>query len=172
MTVRTVLTAEGRFDVSGAAYRPEGEFEINGTLVEPAAHPTLIEAATAAILCNDADLRDADGMWTVQGDPMEGALVSLGVKAGHDAALLRKQLPRTDEIPFDTQHQFMATLHHSHEDGTSFAYIKGLRSASLPCAAGNAGIPAINLSTETFGVGRPTPSRARAGACWPSRSKT
>ena len=56
---------------------------------------------------------------------MEGALVSFGVKAGHDAALLRKQLPRTDEIPFDTQHQFMATLHHGHEDGTAFAYIKG-----------------------------------------------
>ncbi|MGH6802766.1 MAG: cation-transporting P-type ATPase [Methyloceanibacter sp.] len=125
MMVRTVLTAEGQFDVSGAGYRPEGEFELNGRLVEPADHPTLIESARAAILCNDAELRHADGMWTVRGDPMEGALVSLGVKAGHDAGLLRKQLPRTDEIPFDTQHQFMATLHHSHEDGTSFAYIKG-----------------------------------------------
>ena len=51
--------------------------------------------------------------------------MSLGVKAGYDRELLRKQLPRTDEIPFDTQHQFMATLHHSHEDGTAFAYIKG-----------------------------------------------
>ena len=125
MTVRTALTTEGRFEVSGAGYRPEGEFEFNGKPVEPAAHPTLMEAARAAILCNDAELRHADGTWTVQGDPMEGALVSLGVKAGHDAGLLRKQLPRTDEIPFDTQHQFMATLHHSHEDGTSFAYIKG-----------------------------------------------
>ena len=125
MTVRTALTTEGRFEVSGAGYRPEGEFELDGKPVEAAAHPTLMDAARAALLCNDAELRKVEGIWTVQGDPMEGALVTLGVKAGHDAGLLRKQLPRTDEIPFDTQHQFMATLHHSHEDGTAFAYIKG-----------------------------------------------
>jgi len=125
MTVRTVLTTEGQFDVSGVGYRPEGAFDLGGIPVEPAAHPTLLEAAKAALLCNDAELRHAGGTWTVHGDPMEGALVSLGVKAGYDTALLRKQLPRTDEIPFDTQHQFMATLHHSHEDGSAFAYIKG-----------------------------------------------
>ena len=125
MTVRTVLTTEGRFEVSGAGYHPEGTFELDGRPVEPTAHATLVEAARAAILCNDADLRKADGTWAVQGDPMEGALVSLGMKSGQNALLLRKQLPRTDEIPFDTQHQFMATLHHSHEDGTAFAYIKG-----------------------------------------------
>jgi magnesium-transporting ATPase (P-type) len=84
-----------------------------------------MEIARAAILCNDADLRQSEGRWSVQGDPMEGALVSLGIKVGYGADLLRKQIPRTDEIPFDTQHQFMATLHHSHEDGMTFAYIKG-----------------------------------------------
>jgi magnesium-transporting ATPase (P-type) len=125
MTVRTVLTTDGRFEVSGAGYRPEGEFELGGRPIDPAAYSALLEAAKAAILCNDAELCKTDTTWTVQGDPMEGALVSFGVKAGHDAALLRKQLPRTDEIPFDTQHQFMATLHHGHEDGTAFAYIKG-----------------------------------------------
>jgi magnesium-transporting ATPase (P-type) len=124
MTVRTVVTAGKPFDVSGVGYRPEGGFEANGHLVEPAEDATLQEVARVAILCNDAELRQADGAWRVEGDPMEGALVSLGVKAGHDAALLRKQLPRTDEIPFDTQHRFMATLHHSH-DGKAFAYIKG-----------------------------------------------
>jgi magnesium-transporting ATPase (P-type) len=125
MTVRAVVTTEGQFDVSGAGYRPEGEFEFAGRLADLAEHPVLVEAGEAAILCNDAELRQSGGTWAVHGDPMEGALVSFGVKAGHDAELLRKQLPRTDEIPFDTQHQFMATLHHSHENGIAFAYIKG-----------------------------------------------
>ena len=125
MTVRSVLTAEGQFEVSGAGYRPEGAFELNGVVVDPAHHPALGELTRAAILCNDAELRESGGAWAVHGDPMEGALVSLGLKAGYDQELLRKQLPRTDEIPFDTQHQFMATLHHSHEHGTAFAYIKG-----------------------------------------------
>jgi len=125
MTVRTVLTSEGRFEVSGGGYRPEGAFELKGLVVDPACHPALGELTRSAILCNDAELRESGGAWAVHGDPMEGALVSLGVKAGYDQELLRKQLPRTDEIPFDAQHQFMATLHHSHEDGTTFAFIKG-----------------------------------------------
>ncbi len=125
MTVRTVLTADGQLEVSGAGYRPEGAFELNQAMVDPAHHPVLAELTKAAILCNDAELRESGGAWSVHGDPMEGALVSLGVKAGYDQDLLRKQLPRTDEIPFDTQHQFMATLHHGHEDGTALAYIKG-----------------------------------------------
>jgi magnesium-transporting ATPase (P-type) len=125
MAVRDVLTREGRFEVSGSGYRPEGEFAFDGALVDPAGYPVLTEAARAAILCNDADVRITDGDWAVQGDPMEGALVSFGIKAGYDAGLIRKQLPRTDEIPFDTEHQFMATLHHSHEGGSALAYIKG-----------------------------------------------
>jgi magnesium-transporting ATPase (P-type) len=140
MTVGTVITTEGRFEVSGAGYRPEGVFELDGVTVEPARHPSLNEAARAAILCTDAELTTSAGAWMVQGDPMEGALVSLGVKAGYDAALLRKQLPRTDEIPFDTQHQFMATLHHSHEDGTAFAYIKGAPERLLAMCSRQRGI--------------------------------
>ncbi len=125
MMVRTVLTAEGQFDVSGSGYDPAGDVRLSGHAIQAARYPTLIEAARAAILCNDADLRQSEDDWRVHGDPMEGALVSLGMKLGFDAELLRKQLPRTDEIPFDTEHKFMATLHHSHEDGATFALIKG-----------------------------------------------
>ncbi|HSD91913.1 MAG TPA: cation-transporting P-type ATPase [Methyloceanibacter sp.] len=125
MTVRAVLTADGRFEVSGSGYRPEGTLELDGRVIDAAEHPVLLEAARAAILCNDAELRSSDGTWVVNGDSMEGALVSFGIKAGHDAELLRKQVPRTDEIPFGTQHKFMATLHHGHLDGAAFAYIKG-----------------------------------------------
>ncbi|HSK29208.1 MAG TPA: HAD-IC family P-type ATPase, partial [Candidatus Limnocylindria bacterium] len=57
-------------------------------------------------------------------DPMEGALLSLALKADFDPKNLRKQFPRTDEIPFDAEHRFMATLHHSHENG-AVAYVKG-----------------------------------------------
>ncbi|MGA7456948.1 MAG: HAD-IC family P-type ATPase [Methyloceanibacter sp.] len=124
MTVRTVVTAGQQFDVLGVGYRPEGGFDADGRSIDPGEQAVLLEAARAAILCNDAELRRADHTWIVDGDPMEGALLSFGVKGGYDSALLRKQFPRTDEIPFDTQHQFMATLHHSHEGG-AFAFIKG-----------------------------------------------
>ena len=124
MTVRAVVTATGEYEVTGVGYRPEGGFRRDEEDIDPTADPTLAEAARAALLCNDAELRMIDGTWVIDGDPMEGALVSLAVKAGCDPALLRKQLPRDDEIPFDTAHRFMATLHHSHDDGV-VAYLKG-----------------------------------------------
>ncbi|WP_069443153.1 HAD-IC family P-type ATPase [Methyloceanibacter stevinii] len=125
MTVRSVVTPEGVLDVSGVGYRPQGGFTDNGAPVQPGSNTALTEAARAAILCNDAELQHSDDDWSAHGDPMEGALVCFGMKAGFDPALLRKQLPRTDEIPFDTEHRFMATLHHGHEDGSAIAYIKG-----------------------------------------------
>ncbi|PWB66017.1 MAG: carbonate dehydratase [Bradyrhizobiaceae bacterium] len=124
MMVQTAVAASGAAEVTGAGYEPRGEFQRDGRDFDVAADPVYSELARAALLCNDATLRQADAGWIVDGDPMEGALVSLAVKAGHDAELTRKQFPRTDEIPFDSRHRFMATLHHGHQDGT-VAYVKG-----------------------------------------------
>ena len=53
----------------------------------------------------------------VDGDPMEGALLALAVKAGLDPEHVCARLPRLDEIPFDAQHRFMATLHRGRDGG-------------------------------------------------------
>ena len=91
-----------------------------------------MELLRAGLLCNDAELRQVDGDWCADGDPMEAALVALAMKAGLDPALLRKQLPRADEIPFDALHRFMATLHHSHDGGPS-SLSRVRPSACWPC---------------------------------------
>jgi magnesium-transporting ATPase (P-type) len=124
MTVTKVVTAERSYDVGGVGYSPKGGFSIEGREVDPGADPNLMRLARAALLCNDASLREVDGAWAVDGDPMEGALVALGTKAGFDRERLAKELPRLDEIPFDAAHRYMATLHHSH-DGSAFACVKG-----------------------------------------------
>jgi magnesium-transporting ATPase (P-type) len=124
MTVRSVATARGIFAVDGVGYEPVGAVRLGAADIDPAVHPTLCELVRAGLLCNDAELHQTEGGWRVEGDPMEGALVSLAIKAGEDPGELRKRLPRTDEIPFDAQHRFMATLHHSHED-SAFLYLKG-----------------------------------------------
>ena len=124
MTATDVLAGDGRWRVGGAGYAPEGDFEADGRVPEPLADPALAALLGAAVLCNDADLRLDGTSWVVDGDPMEGALVVLGAKAGIDPARLRGQAPRNDEIPFDARHRFMATLHHTHEDG-SLILLKG-----------------------------------------------
>ena len=35
----------------------------------------MIETLKAGLLCNDSQLVEAEGRWTVQGDPTEGALL-------------------------------------------------------------------------------------------------
>ena len=116
MTAETVFTASGVFAATGAGYEPRGALLLDGVATEPSAHPALGEIALAAVLCNDASLRQADSDWIVDGDPMEGALIALGIKAGVDAEAARRDFPRLAEIPFDARHRFMATLNRAGAD--------------------------------------------------------
>ena len=128
MTVQTVAIAEHLFEVSGVGYDPHGAFSLPGrdaAAVDPEGHPLLKAVIRAAVLCNETTLRRAEnGAWVVDGDPTEGALLTAGIKAGLDLEFEREASPRTDTIPFESEHRSMATLHHDHE-GRAFIYVKG-----------------------------------------------
>ncbi|MBI4005266.1 MAG: cation-transporting P-type ATPase [Gammaproteobacteria bacterium] len=124
MTVKCLATADHFIEVGGAGYTPHGTFTIDGKLVDIAEDEELRELGRAAIFCNDALLEYKDGEWVLHGDPTEGALVVTSMKMGLDPQFERKQYPRVDEIPFESDHRFMATLHHDHA-GHSFVYLKG-----------------------------------------------
>lgn len=124
MTVASVATARRLFGVTGTGYGPHGGITLDGREVALSAHPLLRDLARGAILCNDAEVAEIAGQWVVTGDPMEGALVSFGWKAGHEPRALRDANPQTDAIPFDAQHRFMATLHHDHT-GSAAIHVKG-----------------------------------------------
>lgn len=124
MTVQTIRTKDKLVRVTGTGYAPEGEFTCDGQRLDPLADPALEELVQAGLLCNDAELRHGAHGWTVDGDPMEGALLTLARKAGLDPMTLRKDLARQDEIPFDSRHRFMATLHAA-VDGTRLVVLKG-----------------------------------------------
>jgi magnesium-transporting ATPase (P-type) len=121
MTVQSVVTAAGLFEVTGGGYDPHGSFLSDGREIELV---DISELARASLLCNDAELHERQGEWVLQGDPTEGALLTLGIKAGLDPSFEREMWLRGDVIPFESQHRFMATLHHDHA-GHGFAYIKG-----------------------------------------------
>lgn len=116
MMVVSVATPDHRFTVQGEGYAPEGAVLLDDKpLAGNHDYPVLSELCRAAALCNDAQLHQRNGDWQVEGDPMEGALLSLTGKAGMDAAELLRQWQRSDAIPFDSNHRFMATLYHDHE---------------------------------------------------------
>jgi len=124
MTVQTIATGAGVCEVSGVGYDPHGAFNLDDRDIAPEEFPLLREVAQAALLCNDATLFEVNGQWQMQGDPTEGALVTLALKAGLEHDYCQTQYPRIDAIPFESQHRFMATLHHDHA-GHSFIYLKG-----------------------------------------------
>ncbi len=124
MTVRAIATSNNLFELSGTGYDPHGVISMAGKDILPEERPFLQELLRAAVLCNDASLEKNNSEWLVHGDPMEGALLVAGLKAGLDIEADGKQYPRTDLIPFESEHRFMATLHHSHS-GDAFIYLKG-----------------------------------------------
>ena len=124
MMVASVLTHQHLFALEGTGYKPKGALKLNEDQVAPAEHTVLQELARAAALCNDASLREREGVWTVEGDPMEGALLAFAEKMDVDAHQEQAVYTRTDAIPFDARHRFMATLNHDHE-GHAFVFVKG-----------------------------------------------
>jgi magnesium-transporting ATPase (P-type) len=125
MTVVQAMLPDYDLEVGGVGYTPEGGFKREGSPLEAEKDSALQEIALCALLCNDARLKhDGDTGWQLVGDPTEGALLSLAYKAGLDHVGITESLPRIDEIPFESEHRFMATLHHDHE-GRAFMLLKG-----------------------------------------------
>ena len=85
----------------------------------------------AGVLGNDARLDQVDGQWRMEGDPTEAALTTAAHKAGLDPESLRAEWPRLDLLAFESQHQYMATLHVRASDGARRIYIKGSAEAIL-----------------------------------------
>ena len=124
MTVREVFVDDRTVEVTGSGYGPEGEFVIGGKLIEPSKDETLSLALKIATLANDAVLERSDGGYRIVGDPTEGALLTLGLKAGLDRGQLKQEHPRIAELPFQSESRYLATLHRT-LDGTGIAYVEG-----------------------------------------------
>jgi len=124
MTAQSICTLEGCFAVSGVGYEPDGQIRHNEQEATQENSADLYSLLQAGLLCNDAVLQQESQGWTTQGDPTEIALLTLAYKAGFDSAQCAQRFPREDAIPFESEHKFMATLHH---DGLShhFIYVKG-----------------------------------------------
>ena len=116
MTVRTVVTASGRVDLSGTGYIPEGELQQDGRGVDDAAlRAEVVRVLRAVDRANNAALQQQDGRWTIQGDPTEGALIVAARKVGLTAEHLERRFARVGEIPFSSERKLMTTVHQDAE---------------------------------------------------------
>lgn len=122
MTVQEIVSADQTHQVSGVGYSFEGSIqEASG---DGSGFVALKECLTAGLLCNDSRVVERQGLFQVEGDPTEGALIVSAHKGKHLFPEGLPQFPRKDSIPFESEYQYMATFH-TMQNGEGIIYVKG-----------------------------------------------
>lgn len=123
MTVKKVYSDGKYYDVTGTGYEPEGQILNKGNELTHDELNNLKALLYACILNNDANLLENNNVYTIMGDPTEGALITFAGKAGFLEDEVEAEQPRIDEIPFDSDRKMMSTFHEV--DNRVIQYTKG-----------------------------------------------
>lgn len=123
MVVQQVKTLDTEYQVTGEGYAPFGSILAHAQVVQVENSAVLKALLVASALCNDAKLNHTGSLWTILGDPTEGALLALAGKGGFNADQLNQQCDRIAEIPFTSERKRMSVVVQSHapESSESFA---------------------------------------------------
>lgn len=131
MTVVSVYTPQKTYEVTGKGYEPEGEYLFKDETIDPKAEKDLSFLLKIGALNNDARLeknteKGYEDTWKLLGDPTEGSLTVATMKAGYYISELKEEIPRVQEIPFDSDRKRMTTFHPNPEkEGQYHAFVKG-----------------------------------------------
>lgn len=129
MAVTRLVLSDAVLHVDGEGYSPSGT--IFDHCKKPIAiNSLLIDVGCTASLCNDAELRNTEQGWRVEGDPMEGALLAFAAKIMTESGASCSSWERLDVVPFDPTHRYMAVLCQS-GSGKMATFVKGAPEAVL-----------------------------------------
>jgi Ca2+-transporting ATPase len=147
MTVRVVMTAAGRADLTGTGYEPKGELRVAGRPLADRLHRIEVERALAAgFLANNATLDERGGQWVVIGDPTEGALKAAALKIGLSPNRMQRRFARVGEIPFSSERKMMSTAHLDERRAGMVLFSKGAPDVLLArCSSLRAGDKEVPL---------------------------
>ncbi|MBI2103142.1 cation-transporting P-type ATPase [Candidatus Woesearchaeota archaeon] len=110
MTVRHIVFAGKKIEVSGVGYEVAGRFLLGQKEINPLHDPLLAALLKTAVLCNDSRIERTgeDHIYRGSGTPTEIALLILAAKAGIFKEDL--SLSRREEIPFSSERKMMSIL--------------------------------------------------------------
>lgn len=120
MMVTQIYTDNKLYEVSGKGYEPTGEFTYREKVRNLEQEKSLLQILTFGMLVNQADVKEINGTYCLDGDPTEGALIVAAQKAGLDKAQLLKKYTIIKEFPFDSSRKMMSVLV---EDDTNRKFI-------------------------------------------------
>ena len=146
MTVQTVSSGGISYSVSGTGYGFDGTVRSHDD--DEGDNRALGECFRAGLLCNDANIYQKDERSGVEGDPTEGALIVSARKYGLHPDREYAEFKRIDELPFESEWQYMATLHENNE--SRVVYLKGAVEKVLECCMDSmsASGESVSLNTE------------------------
>ncbi len=125
MTICRIRTASGEAELTGVGYRPEGHVLHNGQEVrDPALLQEVRMVLAGGSFANNAQLREHDGDWEIQGDPTEAAFLVAARKLEGVPERVG-EFERRGEIPFTSERKLMSALARHREVGTLSLVTKG-----------------------------------------------
>jgi P-type Ca2+ transporter type 2C len=132
MVAERVWTPGGAYVVEAHGYEPSGSLRLDRgpTPGDSGSTRELDRLLRDVMLCNDARLVHDDAGWSVVGDPLEGALLTLARKGSHAESERDRDWMRVDEEPFDHLTRRMTTVHRD-RDGAWLTVCKGAPEAVL-----------------------------------------
>ncbi len=148
MTVTDIYTPrDGAFKVTGQGYVPDGEFFQNSEKIEKI--PNSLELILAGgYLCNESYLIQKENGYTIKGDPTEGALIVAALKSKLNERAMNKAYPRLDILPFESDRQYMATLHKINDVNENQIFLKGSLEKVLKLCDGQDNDSIENIAQE------------------------
>ncbi len=110
---KIILPDEDEITVSGEGWKPAGDFFQKDEIIFPLENPRLAKLLHIANICNYARLvkeEDEEDGYKILGDPTEAALVVLAEKAGLKKEVLLEKEKRIDDLPFNPELKYRASL--------------------------------------------------------------
>jgi len=114
MTVEKLWVPDTVIEVSGVGYAPEGDFTTESGPLKKENAQTVEKLLEISALCNSAKVEppsDKNKLWSVVGDPTDGALLVTALKYGLSVQGALFEKPMIHVIPFDSLRKKMTTVH-------------------------------------------------------------
>lgn len=126
MQVMRIWSGGKLWRVTGKGFEPKGTFlDTHDHEAHVPAEKDLRHLLQISVLCNEAELVEIDGRYSIQGNPTEGALVVAAAKAGLSRdTLIQDEFRPLASFPFDSTRKMMS-LHAEHCSGVPLLLVKG-----------------------------------------------
>lgn len=103
----------------------DGRFLSKRGYINPYMDDCLLRIIHVSVLCNESEIFQQNGSYSISGSPTENALIHMAIAAGVNVIHLRKNFPLLKVIHRTEQRNIMCTWHNTRIDSKKLLAIKG-----------------------------------------------